>query len=139
MSFKPGLYYVGDLCYVFNNEDWDKVCELTIDGNKMLSGEFNLPDGRRFAMYNTKYGDGVYNDQFGNQFYVDSGTIGCVLVKDTTKRDYESMRRLGTIVEIKDIFHTSEDNGCIFISNITIDTTEETNEENSDEEESYEY
>lgn len=139
MNFKPGLYYIGDLCYVFNNEDWDKVCELTIDGNNMLSGEFNLPDGRRFAMHNTKYGDGVYNDQFGNQFYVDSGTIGCVLVEDTTKGDYESMRRLGVIVQMRDPFDTSEHDGLICISSTNIDTAEEWNEENNDEEESYEY
>ena len=57
MSMRPGKYYVGDLCYVMDDE-WDDVCSLIIQGNECVDGEFTLPDGRRFASYGTMYGDG---------------------------------------------------------------------------------
>ena len=76
---KAGTYYVGDLCYVLH-ERWDEVCELIIEGNRCLDGEFNLKDGTRFAIYGTAYGDGNYFDQNGKSYDVDAGSIGCVLL-----------------------------------------------------------
>jgi hypothetical protein len=38
---QPGKYYIGDLCYVMHGE-WDEFCALTIVGDKVLDGEFNL-------------------------------------------------------------------------------------------------
>ncbi len=139
---EPGLYYIGDLCYVFSNEDWDEVCGLIIDGNECLNGEFQFKDGRRFAMYNTKYGDGVYQDQFGNKFCVDSGSIGCVMVDDATKADLGEMMRLGTLVEMKEKFTTFGVTGLIKIGSTTIDTGLELEEDEEDyleeDEEDYE-
>jgi len=57
-----GKYYIGDLAYVMHGE-WDEFCDLTIQGNSLLNGEFNLKDGRRFATFTTKWGDGVYQDE----------------------------------------------------------------------------
>lgn len=79
-----GTYYVGDLCYILDNE-WDEVCRLTIQGNDCLEGEFVLRDGRKFAMYGTAWGDGEYLDQLGRSYAVDSGTLGCVQVPEGTK------------------------------------------------------
>jgi len=125
MSFKPGLYYIGDLCYVFNNKDWDEVCGLTIKGHECLNGEFQFKDGRQFAMYNTKYGDGCYQDQFGNKYGVDSGSIGCVLVSDASRSDLAEMKRLGAVVEMKYDFDTGSEDGIIRICSTTIDTAGE--------------
>ena len=50
-----GQYYVGDLCYVMTDDEWDQLCSITIKDHKCLEGEFNLPDGRRFAMYGTMH------------------------------------------------------------------------------------
>jgi hypothetical protein len=131
---KAGKYYIGDLCYVLSNEDWDEVCELTINGNECLSGEFQFKDGRPFAMYNTKYGDGVYRDQFGNEYSVDSGTIGCILVDHITKREYDNLNELGNIVDMEHEFDTCSSNGLIKISSTTIDTAEEWEDEYDEEE-----
>ena len=77
-----GKYYVGDLCYVFSDEEWEKVCALIIDGHTCKEGEFQLEDGRQFAIYNTAYGDGRYYDEQGRSYSVDSGSIGCILFDD---------------------------------------------------------
>lgn len=128
MTMKAGLYYIGDLCYVFNDNDWDEVCSLTIKGHECLSGEFEFKDGRRFAMYNTKYGDGLYQDQFGNKYGVDSGSIGCVLVDHISRQiNTEEMEDLGAIVRMEHDFSTSgsRESGLIRISSTTIDTAGE--------------
>jgi len=78
---RAGTYYVGDLCYVMDAE-WDEFCSLTINGNAVEDGEFNLADGRRFAFSRTAYGDGCYYDQAGNEYGVDAGLIGVIRVED---------------------------------------------------------
>ena len=60
-----GRYYVGDLCYVMHPQ-WDEFCQKTISGHNVLNGEFTLSNGVRFGTLRTQYGDGCYNDQFGN-------------------------------------------------------------------------
>lgn len=78
---RSGTYYVGDLCYVMHPQ-WDEVCDLTISGNGVLHGEFNLANGVRFATQGTAYGDGTYQDQQGRKYPVDAGLIGCIRVQD---------------------------------------------------------
>ena len=119
--FKAGLYYVGDLCYVLHNE-WDEVCELTIKGNKLLNGEFTLKDGRKFALYSTKFGDGAYFDQSGNEYGVDAGSIGCILVKDIDLGEPNNYVNGGHFIEFEEDFVTSGDDGLIKIGFIQIDT-----------------
>jgi hypothetical protein len=77
-----GIYYIGDLCYVMDDAEWLEVCDLTIQGSRVIDGEFQLKDGRRFAMYGTAYGDGTYYDQYGHSYSVDSGSIGCIRMAD---------------------------------------------------------
>mgnify|MGYP003347542378 CR=1 FL=1 len=93
-----GEYYVGDLCYVMSDEEWEEVCRLTTEGQKCISGEFTMADGRRFAMYNTAYGDGIYVDEKYMKYSVDSGTIGCIKVEDIKVDKYgERLDTLGNI------------------------------------------
>ena len=137
MTMPAGNYYIGDLCYVFNDADWDEICSLTIKGHECLSGEFQMKDGRRFAMYSTKFGDGLYRDQFGNKYGVDSGTIGCVLVEHASRNERcteEDMAKLGAVVEFKYAFSTQGDreSGLIMIGSTTIDTGGEWEEDEYD-------
>lgn len=80
---RPGNYYVGDLCYVMHPQ-WKEVCDLMFatDGGGVLDGEFNLANGVRFATHSTAYGDGFYKGSDGNDYPVDSGSIGCIRVED---------------------------------------------------------
>lgn len=119
-----GRYYIGDLCYVFNDEEWDEICSLTIIGNECINGEFIMKNGVRFAMYSTKYGDGEYLDETGRKYGVDSGTIGCVMVSDCNPDklarviEYE----LGQFEAFVSDFATSEHNGLIEIGHVEIET-----------------
>lgn len=79
---QAGKYYVGDLCYVMSYKEWDDFCSVTIDGINVKDGEFAMPDGRKFATYSTMHGDGLYKDQWGGEYGVDAGLIGCILVSD---------------------------------------------------------
>jgi hypothetical protein len=118
---KAGKYWVGDLCYVFD-DDWSDVLNVIIDGDKCLEGEFNLADGRRFALFNTAYGDGQYYDQNGHSYSVDAGSIGCILVDDIKANKYADLTKCGNIVEFKEDFACYSDNGIIHIGHLEIDT-----------------
>ena len=123
-----GVYYVGDLCYVMDDEEWDEFCSLTIQGNDCVDGEFTMKDGRRFATYGTKFGDGEYRDQFGNSYSVDAGLIGCIRFEDIKTVKYNGYNQLGAIVEFKSDFVTAGGrrngnwNGVIQIGNLEIET-----------------
>jgi len=128
---KAGKYFVGDLCYVLGGR-WDEVCNLIIVNRKCLDGEFELKDGTQFAIYGTAYGDGFYSDQQANEYPVDSGSIGCVLVESITSGEIQA--GLGTIHDFEEDFETSEENGIIRIGELEIDTVGEdyTEEEDDD-------
>ena len=118
-----GKYYIGDLCYVMS-DDWDEVLDLTIakDG-KLLNGEFEMKDGRRFALYSTKYGDGRYKSNMGTNHAVDSGTIGCILVENIIDiPKFEVDGKLGAVVTIDRSFSTSERDGLIVLGDVIINT-----------------
>jgi len=125
---KAGTYYVGDLCYVLHDE-WDEVCQLTINGNRAIGGEFNLKDGRRFAMYNTMYGDGTYHDNLGGEYWVDSGSIGCILLDDIKLSNIQNNLRGGAIHKFDTSFYTGEMDGKIMFHKVSIDTDDMVEEE----------
>lgn len=121
MSMPAGKYWVGDLCYVLGDR-WDEFCDITCDNHDVLDGEFTLSDGTRFASYCTRHGDGQYSDQFGNQYGVDAGLIGCVLVDDIHE-DEDNCLHGGHVYEFAYDFETrSTASGTIRIGEIKIKT-----------------
>jgi hypothetical protein len=128
---KAGKYYIGDLCYVMHPE-WDEFCELTTNGHNVLDGEFNLKDGRRFATFTTKWGDGTYRDEQGRSYGVDAGLIGCIAVDDITPSELENLTD-GHVVEFVQDFSTFSAGGVIRFGSVVIDT----DFEDLDEEEEY--
>lgn len=134
---QAGKYYVGDLCYVMGSSEWDQVCELVIEGHTCKEGEFQLSDGRRFAMYNTKYGDGQYSSSIGTKHSVDSGSIGCIRVEDIRANKYSDIERLGAIVEFSEPFNTSTDGSTLQFGMVFVDTGEDFDYEEEDEEGEY--
>ena len=124
---RAGKYYIGDLCYVMHPE-WDEFCSLTINGHRVLDGEFNLKDGRRFATFTTKWGDGTYKDEQGRSYSVDAGLIGCICVDDITPSELENLKD-GHVVEFVQDFTTFSAGGIIRIGSVCIDTDFEEIEE----------
>lgn len=106
-----GRYYIGDLCYVMDDDEWDEFCSITIKGNECLDGEFVMRDGRKFATYGTRWGDGEYRDQQGNRYGVDAGLIGCIRVEDIRANKYPDIERLGAIHEFATDFVTGGGRG----------------------------
>jgi hypothetical protein len=130
---QPGTYYIGDLCYVMHGE-WDEFCKLTIVGDKVLDGEFNLADGRRFATFTTAWGDGNYFDQNGKSYDVDAGLIGCIRLDDIDLTNPENSLIGGNVVEFIQPFSTFSAGGEIRIGNVLIDTDPAEVEEELEEE-----
>jgi hypothetical protein len=109
-----GKYYIGDLCYVMADDEWKEICSIIIpiQGNNILNGEFELKDGRKFAIYSTMYGDGVYHDQYGHSYSVDAGCIGCIKLEDIKYVDnYDQFLDLGAILDFDTDFDTGGDRG----------------------------
>ena len=112
-----GEYYIGDLCYVMTSEEWLEVCDLTIQDSRLIEGEFQLKDGRKFAMYSTAYGDGTYYDHYGFSYSVDSGSIGCIRMEDIKDNknaslgDTQNLLDLGAIQKFDTDFVTGGGRG----------------------------
>jgi len=124
-----GKYYIGDLCYVMADDEWLDICDITIQGTRVIDGEFQLKDGRRFAMYSTAYGDGVYYDEYGHSYSVDSGSIGCILLDDIKYVDnFDQFLDVGAILEFDKDFVTwggrgeSDWEGIIQFGHVVIET-----------------
>lgn len=112
---QAGTYYVGDLCYVLH-EKWDAVCDLIIQDNSCLDGEFNLPDGTRFAIQSTAYGDGSYQDNDGRGYSVDAGSIGCVKLSDIDLDVKENFLTGGQVIQFDHPFTVQYDDGKILFT-----------------------
>ena len=124
-----GKYYVGDLCYVMDSDEWRQVCSIIIKDNQCLDGEFELSDGRRFAIYSTAYGDGGYYDQYGHTYSVDAGSIGCILMSDIRANKYDNLLDLGAILEFAEPFETGSQGGQLKFGHVIIDTDPACNED----------
>lgn len=117
-----GQYYIGDLCYVMTDSEWDEYCSLTIVDHDVVDGEFSFKDGRRFATYRTKWGDGLYRSNISSKHLVDSGTIGCFRIEDIRAEKYKDIESLGAIVTFDRSFYTREEDGKIIFGMVIIDT-----------------
>lgn len=133
--FLPGDYYIGDLCYVLDN-DWDEVCDITIKGNACLDGLFTLADGRKFGLWRTAHGDGMYEDTAGCDYPVDSGSIGIIAVKDIAD-DEKTGVRFGEIVEFDQTFDVTGGGGEFRFGDIYIDTRYEDQDDLYEDEDEY--
>ena len=118
MILQKGVYYIGDLCYVMDQE-WEELCDL-IEGNQYPDeGAYRFTDGRRFAIFNTAFGDGEYYDKEERSYPVDSGTLGCIKVDDLTKEVDEA---LGNVVEMPHDFYCYSDGKTIYFGHVAIRT-----------------
>ena len=122
-QFPAGQYYIGDLCYVMHAE-WSEVCDIMFfaaTGNDLIEGDLSLADGRRFFLASTAYGDGTYNDNKGNYYPVDAGSIGIIAVKDIAAADLENIH-LGVVHTFTEDFGVYAFAGVFRFGNVAIDT-----------------
>ena len=137
-------YYVGDLCYVMNSDEWFTVCALDsfypcedLDDfdpqgyldpeNTSLEDEFA---GRPFYILKTAFGDGCYKGSDGRSYSVDSGTIGCIAVDDIVEvgKLADALNKgLGHLHEFEDFNYAccgydSDDNSILYFGDVDIQT-----------------
>jgi hypothetical protein len=138
-------FYVGDLCYVLNDDDWNTYCssydwehpcdthsdpdgydpEIWLSAEGIDTDTWLQDDGaeswRPCLTYGTAYGDGRYNDQDGNPYSVDSGGIGCIRVDhaDPQKLADAIERGLGHLHEFEEQPSSGYDNGVIWFCDHT--------------------
>ena len=137
-----GKYYVGDLCYFIPNDLWHKFINETEDteGYQFKEGE-GVFKGVPYAEYYTKYGDGRYpaiGSKSGDRdttLGVDSGSIGCMLINETTK-DYKTDG--GFVEDFPNDFETYEFNGKLVFGHIEVET-EDLREDEEDDDDYYVY
>lgn len=115
ISLSAGTYYVGDLCYIFDDDsdDWDTACEH-------VGKKFTLHGGREGVCFFTRYGDGDYKDGQGMSYYVDSGTIGCVKIKESQIGAFGFTG--GNYVNFPEEFTCTNEHGLLTFGHIVIDT-----------------
>lgn len=149
-SFQPGTYYIGDPCYPFPHDNtnlWDSWCKILMNGGDRVADwrkvfEFR---GHKVATDSTAEGDGVYCDQFGHDYPVDSGSLGILpidLIRPFSKYTDESLMDLGNIVTFDEPFVVTLDHGIFHFGHITIDTVPRRDDEDdayygSDDEDEY--
>lgn len=114
---RAGRYWVGDLCYIIPREEWSKVCQTLGDGAEPVGGTFTLGE-HEGAIFPTAYGDGVYFDQLGHKFGVDSGTLG-VFPVGVYESEFSSG---GSVVEFPEDFSVSCVNGEMRFGHLRIPT-----------------
>ena len=139
-TLPAGIYYVGDLCYVVDDDEWKEYCSRSFpfDDDNEVVGIFQASSGASYAQFGTMYGDGTYLDNYGNKYPVDSGSIGCVPISEIwTALDNPETIKLGNIVTFTEPLKVSynSETGVISIGNI--DIMKGVEEEEEDEEEDY--
>lgn len=120
-----GTYYVGDLCYVVPDDDWLEFCDRMFPEGYPVGGVKEMADGINYADFCTKYGDGVFWDNRGSFYFVDSGSIGCIPVCALpSDLDLKEAYRLGDIVSFDEAFEVGYDDvtGTITFGHIDIVT-----------------
>ena len=119
----PGRYFIGDPCYVFDNDKdtWDKLLDAgLVDGGLI---EFN---GHKVWGHSTMWGDGTYKDQNGNEFGVDSGMLGAVPMELI---EYPAGEEHGTMVDAPNGLTVDFERGTFYLGNIVIKTDDDDEEE----------
>ena len=129
---KLGRFYVGDPCYVLSDEDYHDIWG---DANNFDDGQIQLDEEKAFIVHGTAYGDGCYEDQFGNAYGVDSGTLAVVPLESCAKTDG---LKNGAVFQGNQADLNYYDDGVFTIQvgdrNIIINTGDEIIEDEEDEE-----
>jgi hypothetical protein len=137
-------YYIGDLAYVLDSDDWGTYCaqfdwkdantysevdgydsEIALAPEEYTWEAFLNDDGkepwRPCRTYPTAYGDGCYNDGEGLPYSVDSGGIGCIRVDHANAEKLaEALERgLGHLHEFEEEPSSGYDDGVIFFCDHT--------------------
>lgn len=133
VTFPPGKYYIGDPCYVINDDDWmdylDTYPKHPDPGAGWIDGILVTYKGLPCWHDGTAWGDGGYLDQHGHEYSVDAGIIGVIPFELCTKQEYD-IEELGRVHEFEDEFLVYVDDDHVFhIGQFEIPTDPEDDED----------
>ena len=119
-EFPPGVYYIGDPCYVIPGEQWDEY----IDVVSAESNDTGMFHGSPTWSHYTAHGDGeYYNGSRSMALPVDSGTIGVVPeALWAANLSEDDIAQLGYIFTSKSGFKAHYNNGVFTIGRFKINT-----------------
>ncbi len=112
-----GKYYIGDPCYVI--DDWTTFCDVWFQQDP---GVFDF-DGHDICVFETQWGDGIYEASDGSMLGVDAGLIGAIPAVLMTIGDFD----LGTEVDFDAPFECRrEPDGRLWFGDIHVMTGDDT-------------
>lgn len=118
-TMPAGTYFIGDLCYVMSDV-WDKVFSQ-MESTNFTQGTITVDENIVGLHFSTVFGDGIYYDEDGHKYPVDSGSIGCINLESIT--DPSANLLLGRVFEFKEPFECFCGEGDIlYFGKICIDT-----------------
>lgn len=121
-----GRYYIGDPCYVFTPDTWDRVLTAV---NMFEEDDIQHLDDHELWAQSTAWGDGTYLDQNGAEYAVDSGTIGVIplaLVDNPEGLEH------GTVMDFPKGVTVECEDGTFRIGNICIKTNDTDGDDDDD-------
>lgn len=133
-TLPAGEYIVGDPCYFVHEELWEEFTKEFFkvqNGGKYISFKFK---GRLVFVAGTEHGDGVYEDDAGRNYPVDSGLIGAIPA-DMFKQNQSQLDDFHHLISFErdfDVGFDDEEESTIFFGGINIKTDPETEEDEED-------
>lgn len=138
-------YFIGDPCYTLVHSDardekaWSDACG-TVDWNSTDCRMEYKDERLHFEAVQTAYGDGTYHDQNGNEYGVDSGSLGFARIDHLNEEKIKSLKECGLIVELEEAPKVVKIDTLIKIGDIQIETgfiDEEEDDEWEEDEDDY--
>jgi hypothetical protein len=126
MILKAGKYFIGDPCYIFE-DNWEQVLR---DTNYFKNSNKYKIFGQECYVGDTKHGDGCYTDNKGRQYGVDTGLIGVLPATLLKVDNYVSLQKviesdMMHIVDFEKDFEVAIHDGVFFFRDIIINTKDE--------------
>mgnify|MGYP001593861175 CR=1 FL=1 len=131
-QLKKGKYFIGDPSYLFD-ASWTKVLNET----DFFNNEPSKINGKIVVAGSTAYGDGVYCDNHGREYGVDSGMIGILPISLRTIDTQYTVDEINKsvimhIVDFKEDFTAECEKGKFKFGDIEINTTGDDEDEEED-------
>jgi hypothetical protein len=146
VAVPAGTYWLGDPCYSVKEEDWIPWLEAAdyTNSQDVLCAQTPGADGAWVLGLGTAYGDGVYVDQYDNEYGVDAGLIGLVPVWYNPTTNYtldengiNEYGASGIARQITFAVRTQcwNDNGVLHFGDIVINTRDDADDDDEGDDE----
>lgn len=137
MKLTAGKYVIADPCYVLDYDVYDRLLAETdyfaMDSVNRGGVMIDSASKKYFAVFSTKYGDGLYRDNKGFKYGVDAGCIACIPVEMCDRG--EDGEYINEVTFDRD-FDVRYEDGLIIFGDVIINT--DPDDFYDEEEESYE-